>query len=385
MSVLNVAKTKTHFTSSVHDSNDTSANQGLRITTNTNQSAQNELPKFDTLINSIFASTTQRECNQTLPMNVCTHKELPCFFEFTQNCTPRREDDLVYGTSCLRHTNAKNITYAPIGTQTTVDMQPISLKPAVCERNMFLWSFLTNVTYARAKELLSFMNISTAESNSIAKFISAVSEPFGSRHNSEEYQRLHQYLSAYCQSAIKCIESIPDRDKILIPITMTNTFINENSQNNLVADIIAKAKNNQLSKQEVNNSTMQIFVPLSMLNIIDQITILSFRMYCGIGKISLAPNCTITDERIYLGSGLSIHNALSTVEITKLRAFYPEDIYRLIRNVHGDSVHNNYDILVLLAVPDNIYISIAPQIFIAKRKYISATFDIDKLDILAFC
>lgn len=361
---------------------------GLGITTSGGSQATqsaSECRKFDTLLNSIFSSSTHKECNQTLPMNVCSYKELPCFFEFLQTCSARREEDLVYGLYCLRHTNVTNRTFAAMGTQTTVDMQPIYLKTANCERNMFLWSFLTNVTYAKAKELIAFMNISTTESSTLAKFIMAVSEPFGQRQNSEEYQRLHQYLSAYCQNAIKCLETIGDRDKILIPINMTSKFIADNANNRIVSDIVDKAVSGELSVQSVNKSTSQIFVPLSMLNILDQINLLSFRMYCGIGRVALAPNVSITGERIYIGSGLSIRNALSTVDITKLRSFFPDHIYRLIRNVHGDNVHNNYDVLVLLAVPSTINISINPQIFIAKRKYLVATFDIDKLDILTFC
>ncbi|WBR61464.1 hypothetical protein [Drosophila suzukii associated hytrosavirus 1] len=357
---------------------------GLGITTDTQQKGT-EVVKFDTLINSIFSSATHKECNQSLPMNVCSHKELPCFYEFLQTCTPRREEDLVYGLYCLRHTNATNRTFAAMGTQTTVDMQPIYLKTATCERNMFLWSFLTNVTYAKAKELISFMNISTSESSNLAKFIMAISEPFGQRQNSEEYQRLHQYLSAYCQNAIKCLEAIPDRDKILIPINMSQKFITENVGNRLISDIIERAGKGDYSVQSVNQTTSQIFVPLTSLNILDQINLLSFRMYCGIGRVSLAPNVSITAERIYIGSGLSIRNALSSVDITKLRSYFPDYIYRLIRNVHGDNVHNNYDILVLLAVPSSVNTSINPQIFIAKRKYLLSTFDIDKLDILTFC
>lgn len=359
---------------------------GLNIQTGQdNASSQNIQEKFDTILNSIFSSTYQRECTQLPTMNMCTHKELPCFFEFLHSCTSNREDDLVYGIYCLRHTNASNRTFAAIGTQTTVDMQPIYLKTATCEPNMFLWSFLTNVTYPRAKELISFMNISTQESSNLAKFIMAVSEPVGSRQNSEEFQRLHQYLSAYCQSAIKCIETIPDRDKILIPINFSTAFLSDNLSNSLVSEIVDKIESKEFSSQSINPDVTQVFVPLSMLNILDQINLLSFRMYCGIGRISLAPNVSITGERIFIGSGLSIRNALSTVEITKLRSFYPDQIYRLIRNVHGDSVHNNYDILVLLAVPANINISINPQIFIAQRKYVSNSFDVEKLDILAFC
>lgn len=381
MSQVNIQDNVRQFARTSFPTDENRGGRGLNVSIES-QNTQND-QGFDTLLNSIFASNTQKECTQILPMNVCSFKELPCFFEFLQTCTPRREDDLVYGIYCLRHTNATNRTYTAMGTQTTVDMQPIYLKPANCERNMFLWSFLTNVTYARAKELISFMSISTMESSNLAKFIMAGSEPFGSRHNSEEYQRINQYLSAYCQNAIKCLETITDRDKILIPITVTNAFITENKKNNLLADILGKAARKELSSQTVNPSTIQIFVPLSMLNILDQINLLSFRIYCGVGRVALAPNCSITNECIYIGTGLSIRNALSSVEISKLRSFYPDNIYKIIREVHGDSVHNNFDVLVLLAVPSNLNISISPQIFIAKRKYLLHTFDIDKLDIVS--
>lgn len=338
---------------------------------------------FDTLINSIFAPNNQRDCNTGLPVNVCMDKELPCLYEFTNACSQRRaEGDLVYGTTCLRHTNATNRTFTVMGSQTSVNMQPIALKTAVCEKNLFLWSFLTKVSYARAKELVSFMNVSTEESSNMAKFIMAVSEPRGARQNSEEYQRLTQYLAAYCVSAIKCIESVPERDKILVPINFSTVFMQNTQGNNLVNDII---NSTELSVQEISPDVGQVFVPLKMLNILDQINILSFRMYCGVGRIALAPNCSITGDRIYLGTGLSIQNALSPVEITKLMSHYPDGIYRIIRNVHGDGVHNNYDILVMLAVPGNISTSISPQVFLAKRKFLTPTFDVDKLEILSFC
>lgn len=353
---------------------------GMNITVQSNDTTHG--PKFDTLLNSIFSSSSQRDCNQTLPMNVCTNKELPCFFEFLNTCTPRRED-LVYGLYCLRHTNVTSRTYAAIATQTSVDMQPISTKVATCERNMFLWSFLTNVTYAKAKDLISFMNISSTESSQLAKFIVSTSEPLSQHHNSEEFQRLNQYLSAYCQNAIKCLDSIPDRDKILIPVNFTKEFIDENKSNNLVNDIIEKSKRNEYSRQKINTNTEQIYVPLNAFNILDQINLLSFRMYCGIGRVSLAPNVSITGERIYIGSGLSIRNAISSMKISKLKAYFPDNIYKLILSIHGDSVHNNYDTLVLLAVPSNINIAINPQIFIAKRKYLLNTFDVEKLDM--FC
>lgn len=338
---------------------------------------------FDTLINSVFSSTS--ECANTLPVNICNHKELPCFFEFSQACSPRRDEDLVYGLYCLRHTNASNRTFTAIGTQTSVDMQPIYLKTAVCEKNMFLWSFLTNVSYPRAKELISYMNISTTESTNLAKFLMAVSEPQGQRQNSEEFQRMYQYLSMYCQHAIKCLEAIPDRDKIYVPILFTQKFKDNNRKNRLVNDIINKGNERLYPTQALNDNSTQYFVPLTALNILDQINLLSFRIYCGIGRVGLAPNVSVTGDRIYIGSGLSIRNAISSVDISKLRSVYPENIYRLLRKVHGDSVHNNYDILVLLAVPSAQNLVINPQIFIAKRKFILSSFDIDKLDILSIC
>lgn len=347
---------------------------------NEGQASSNEI--FDTVINLVFGMTSQRECNQNLSMNACTNvKELPCFYEFLQTCSHRREEDLVYGLYCLKHTNATNRTYAAIGTQTSVDMQPIFLKTAMCEKNMFLWSFLTNVTYARAKELISFMNISTAESSNLAKFIMTCSEHHA-RQNSEEYQRMKVYLSQYCQHAIKCLESISDRDKILIPIKMSKSFKEENKNNKLLVDILNRR---DISNQVIDTNFTEYYVPLSMLNMLDQINLLSFRMYCGIDRVALAPNVSITCDKIYIGSGLSIRNAISRVDISKLRSHYPNNIYTLIRHIHGDSVHNNYDVLVLFALPNDRNTSISPPIFIAKRIFVDQYFDIEKLDGIAFC
>lgn len=346
-------------------------------------SSEGDKVNFDTVINRIFASNTQRDCSNGLSGTACGLKELPCFFEFTGACSARRaEGDICYGLYCLRHTNATNRTFTVIGSQNTAAMQPIPLKSGACEKNMFLWSFLTKVSYARAKELVSFMNISTEESGQLAKFISAVSEPVGSKQNSEEFQRLSQYLSAYYQSAIKCIESIPDRDKILIPINFSPAFSAQTTGNKLVTDIL---QNNDLSYQTLSTGVMQTFVPLNMLNILDQINILSFRIYCGVGRIALAPNCSITGDRIYLGAGLSIRNSLNTVDIAKVLQEHPEAMYRLIRSVHGDNVHNNYDVLVMLAVPDSVNSVVNPQLFLAKRKFLVPTFDVDKLDMMSFC
>lgn len=337
---------------------------------------------FDTVLNVIFSSS-QQECNQNVSMNACsTNRELPCFYEFLNSCSHKRDEDLVYGLYCIRHTNAAFRTYAAIGTQSTVDMQPIFLRPATCEKNMFLWSFLTKVTYQKAKEMISFMNISTTESSNLAKFIETVSEEYGARQNSEEYQRLNQYLSAYCQHAIKCLESISDRDKILIPIKMSTVFKEENKMNKLVASIIDRR---DISWQTIDNRFTEYYVPLTMLNILDQINLLSFRMFCGIDRISLAPNVSITCGRLYIGSGLSIRNAHSSVDISKLRSRYPSNIYTLIRNIHGDSVHNNYDVLVLFALPSDKNITVNPPIFIAKRIFLDSHFDIDKLNVVTFC
>lgn len=342
-----------------------------------------DVRQFDTVLNVIFSSS-QRECNQNLSENIClsSGKELPCFFEFLNSCSSKRDEDLVYGLYCLRHTNSTYRTYAAIGTQTTVNMQPIYLRPATCEKNMFLWSFLTKVPYQKAKEMISFMNISITESGNLAKFIEIVSEEYGSRQNSEEYQRLNQYLSAYCQHAIKCLESIPDRDKILIPIRMSEQFIEQNKMNKLVANITTRT---DISRQQIGSKFKEYYVPLTMLNILDQINLLSFRIFCGIDRISLAPNVSITCERIYIGTGLSIRNAISNVDISKLRSHYPSNIYTLIRNIHGDNVHNNYDVLVLLALPNDTDTTINPQIFIAKRIFINSHFDIDKLNTITFC
>lgn len=358
---------------------------GLGVTTETqNENTDNSV--IDTMINSIFSSTTHPDCQPISLNNICVTRELPCIFEFLGTCSSRREDDIVYGNACLKHNNDMSRTFTPLASQTSVDMQPISLKVAACEKNMFMWSFLTNVSYAKAKDLISFMNISTTESMTLAKFIMAVSEPMGKRNNTEEYQRLQQYLSIYCQQAIKCIESVPDRDKILIPIIMGQKFRNENKRNKLVNEIFKNALETKIySHQKVGTDLYQIYVPLKALNILDQLNILSYRMYCGIGRVSLAPNVSVTGERIYIGSGLSIRNALTSMDISKLRSVYPENIYRIIRNVHGDNVHNNYDVLVLLAVPPNTTTSINPQIFIAKRTYVVASFDIDKLDVLSVC
>lgn len=358
--------------------------QETRVENASTEQIKNICITFETLINSVFSSKSQRDCITNIPLNVCNAKELPCFFEFLQTCTPRRDEDLVYGTNCLRHLNVTNRTFTAIGTQTTVDMQPIFTKPATCEPNIFLWSFLTNVSYAKAKDLISFMNISTAESNQLAKFIMAVSEPYGKRQNSEEYQRLNQYLSAYCQHAIRCLDGIPDRDKILVPIHFTTSFGAENMENAVVESILTKADNKLYSHQIINENTIQVFVPLTALNLLDQINLLSFRINCGVGRVSLAPNVSITTDRVYVGTGLSIQNAISTVKIGKMRSNQPELIYRLITNVHGSEVHNNYDTLVLLAVPDNLQNSIHPPIFIAKRMFLSQTFDIEKLD-TQFC
>lgn len=350
-----------------------------------NRPPQQPGEKFDTLLNSIFSSTTQSECNQINALNICGHKELPCFFEFLQSCSPRREEDLVYGIHCLRHLHATNRTVITMATQSSVDLQPMFMKTATCEKNIFLWSFLTNLSYPQAKELISFMNIGTAESSNLAKFMMAVSEPYGRRQNSEEYQRLYQYLSAYCQNAISCIETIPDRDKILIPVIMTNKFREDNSQNRLISDISDKINKKELSFQKINDFTNQVFIPLKYFNILDQINLLSFRIYCGIGRISLAPNVSLTCERVYIGSGLSIRNTVSTLDISKMRSVMPDIIYRIVKSIHGTNVHSNYDVLVLLAVPVSTCSSISPQIFLAKRKFLTSSFDIDKLDVLSFC
>lgn len=346
-----------------------------------------KIPVSETLLNGIFSPKTYQDCSSQTPMVNCGYKELPCFFEFLGNCSPRKEDDLVYGLYCLRHTNATSRTFAAMGTQTTVDMQPISLKTATCEKNMFLWSFLTNLDYSKAKELVSFMSISTNDASNLSKFMMAVSESYTQRSNSEEYQRLHQYLSAYCQSAIACIQSIPDRDKILIPVFFTKQFLEDNSSNKLIDEILNLKTKGQLSFEQPSVNLWRIYIPLTMFNLLDQINLLSFRMYCGIGKVSLAPNCGITNERILIGEGLAIRNALSSVEISKLRAFFPDAIYKALRCIHGDSVHFNFDILVLCVVPaNNVQTCVNPQIFIAKRKFQTTTlFDIDKLDILLFC
>lgn len=337
---------------------------------------------FDTLINSIFSPKSKQDCNTPLPLNVCTAKELPCFYEFLNTCTPRREDDLVYGTKCLRHLNVTNRTYTAIGTQTSVDMQPIFTKTATCEPNLFLWSFLTNVSYAKAKDLISYMNISTTESNQLAKFIMAVSEP-QKRDNSLEFQLILQYLSAYCQHAIRCLDTIPDRNKILVPINFTQSFLEENFLNSMMYNIIDLSKDSVLSSQNINdNGTIQIFVPLSSLNLLDQINLLSFRIHCGVGRVSLAPNVSVTGDRVYIGTGLSIHNAISTVKISKMRSVQPDALYRLIVAVHGDEVHNNYDTLVLLTVPDSVNSTLHPPIFLAKRIFVGQPFDIEKYDTL---
>lgn len=337
---------------------------------------------FVTLVNSIFASNRE-ECYRTYS-TTCADKALPCLFEFNNSCTPKN-DDLVYGTYCLRHTNATNRTYIPIGSQTSVDMQPIYIRPATCENNMFLWSFITNVSYAKAKLLASFMDISVIESQNLAKFISILSERHDGRDNTAEFQRLKQYLSIYCEFALKSLESVPDRDKILVPVYMSNKFVEDNKKNQLVQNIQAMMKRNELTHQAVDTSTHLVYIPLNMFNLLDQINFLSFRMYCGVGQISLAPNCSVNGLRVVIGTGLSIKNALSPVDITKLKSHYSDQIYRTIRNIHGDTVHNNYDVLVLLVVPGSTGSTISPQIFIANRRYVNSYFDIEQLHSPMLC
>lgn len=356
-------------------------------TLNINFSQQNtdsEERTFDTLINTIF-SPTPNDCQQNYATTICYAQELPCFYAFLDTCSPKQDDDLVYGISCLRHTNIAHRTFTTMKTHNSVNMQPISLKPATCERNMFLWSTLTNVSYARAKDLISFMGLNTLESNNLARFIMSVSEPHGSRQNSEEYQRLYQYLSAYCQYAIKCLDAITDRHKIVIPLDLTDNFITQNKSNNFLAEIINKANNNTINHQTLNDNSKKYYVPLTMFNIIDQLHLLSYRIFCGVGRIGLAPNVSIANGNIFVGSGLTIKNYVNKVDISKLRAYYPEPIYRTIRHIHGDNVHSNFDVLVLLAVPSGPNVFINPQIFIAKRKYLTSTFDVEKLENLIYC
>lgn len=332
---------------------------------------------FDTLINCIFTST-QNECAPNAMTSICGYHELPCFFQFLNCCSPKK-DDLVYGLFCLRHTGCMSRTFVTMVSENTVQLQPVSLKKAKCERNMFLWSFLTNVNYGNSKELISFMELHTNESNMLAKFIRIVSEPYGSQNNSEEYQRLHQYLSTYCQYAIKCLESIPDRHKIIIPIDMTTNFINKNKGNNLLDDIIRKANEKKISVQQIQANTSKYFVPLTMLNILDQLQILSFRIRCGAGRVVLAPNVGIVEDCIRLGYGIPIRNYANKIPIDKLLNNYSESVYKTIVSVHGNSVHINLDALVLFAVPENPNSFISPQVFVAKRKFLLTTFDVEGL------
>lgn len=358
---------------------------GARGSLNENTNDNNTDAKcFDTVINSIFSPT--KDTNYMHPSELCSPRELPCFFEFLRTCTSHSEDDLVYGPFCLRHTNSMGKTYTPLGTANDVNMQPIFLKTAVCDRNMFLWSFLTNVSYSQAKDLISFMVLGTTESTTLAKFMMAVSEEINSRQNSEELQRLHAYLSKYCMQAIRCIDVIPDRDKIVIPITITESFLLENGRNRLLQDIRNKARKGEISSQTIGTGINQFYVPLNMLNILDQINILSYRMYCGIGRINLAPNVSITNSEMYVGVGLSIKNALNHLDIGKLKVHYPEKIFRLIKNIHGEEVHYNYDVLVFLALPLNGNITVDPEIFIVQRSFLPDTFfDVERLETSLYC
>lgn len=340
---------------------------------------------FDTLVNSIFSPALSKECATTPYMNSCTaSRELPCFFEFLRGCSPQQEADLVYGLYCMKHTHDSNRTFVPIGNQHSVNLEPVYLRPAKSEKNIFLWSFLTNVSYVKARELSAFMNLSTIDASKISKFIMTLSEPQNNRDNSADYQILSQYLSAYCQHAIKCIETIQDREKLSIPMYLSENFFERNKRNRIVNEIKTQMSTNQISHEKIDGYYM-VYVPLTMLNILDQIQLLSFRMYSGPSRSTLAANVTVYGERVVIGCGLGINNTLSPVDIKTLRSNHPEKLYQIIKRIHGDSVQINLDILVLLSVPSQMNSIVKPQIFVAQRIFLSIHFEIDKLDVVTFC
>lgn len=336
--------------------------------------------RFETVFNSIF-SPNQKECNtQINPTELCYPRELPCIYEFLQGCTPRNTEDLVYGPHCTQHTHSSNRTFLPVGTQNSVNMQSIYIKPVSCEQNLFIWSFLTKLSYSEAKQIISYMNLDSIESNNLAKFLVAGSRARGTEDNSEEYQKFTTYLSSYCQSAIKCLAAIPERDKILIPTILSETFLNENMGNSIINDIVKRKKADGMSFQKISEEDTLFYIPMTMFNILDQINFLSFRIYCGFKRLTLASNVSLRNRNMIIGIGLPIRNSLSRAEIGKLKAHYSDGIYKLLINAHGNAVHFNYDFLVLLTVPNETNANISPQVFIAKRKFLDLKLDIEKLD-----
>ena len=286
---------------------------------------------------------------------LCDYAELPFIFEFAGVCSKSSKEGCVYGTTCLEHTNSSGRSYAMLKTANVADLQPIALRQFQCSQNLFLYSFLTNVSLTTAQSLLSYMDkLNSEEMQSLVKFISIISESEENRPVSQEYQNLKVYLNHYCAAALNVLKRYPERNRIQIPIVMSEGLKNMAAQNAFYQRINYLIANNKInySKTSDREDAVKIaFVPLSEFNILDQLNMLSLRIFTEVGRMTLSPNAALIDTNIMFGYGNPILDYPESMsDLRRMNQYFGPKTMEKICESHGKRMHYNLQVIVLQAV-----------------------------------
>lgn len=283
-----------------------------------------------------------------------------CILSFTQCCDT--DHPILIGGYCLYHNLLlfKRV-YLAMPFNSGIRVVPFSQHRALYQRSMFLTSLLPiNASQHDIEALLQHVgSLSNEERNQITKFYSFLSQipsRFKTDRDTAIFKVYMQEILAGYSRWLNLYDNVISN--LQVSVTLDDAFANTLKNNKFFEDI-------QKHKVAIPNETVEIQstyeVPLSLFNIIDILSILSYHLDVRINQVGYAANCEIGNGAFIHGSGQGILNAIDQYNQTSIDAKFREHAPEVRDALEKEDLKTvaNLDVMVLSVTAINT--SNAPQ------------------------
>lgn len=186
--------------------------------------------------------------------------------------------------------------------------------------------------------------------------------------SSDYFQYVAQYRPIIERSIVPVVVSPRFFERIQTSLFWRTVFDKVEKQE--IQAIIHSNNSNNNSPMVANRSHKITYnIPLSMFNILDILTILSFNFDIRTGCVGYLPNTMIYDGVFVIGTATGIHNTLKTINNKPNFCAYPPNVAKLLSEVFHIPNHN-LDYIILNIVPSVEIQDAVHVIAVAERRNI---------------
>lgn len=317
-----------------------------------------------------------------------------CLLSFIGCCDSNR---MAFGPYCLMH---NKLLFHRTFVTTTNDggvtpLVSVALSPVKAHRSMMLLSTMpgnpTEADLASVFEPLAKM-VDGAMFNNVLKFFLLLTTP-ENRWNSDAYlndfKRYMADVSAGYYQFVSKYAHIIERTQLSVGVSPDHFLrIRNNSwwqkifglvNTRQVAVVNGNGSEDTGPVEERNQQgTMFYLIPLSMFNLIDILTVLSFNFDIRFGDIGYQYNVDVYNGAFFIGTGYGINNAVQASNKTPNFNNYPPNIAKIIRENYGVPQHN-LDFLILNVVPVINNDTVTHSLAVAERRLDKVAICLEKI------